>query len=127
MVESIKKHPFKELYTFRQIEIWNDISSSIFQEGKKCVPFGVGFLRSAPFLDKMFKENMIRRRLNTIYKGMDEDEVSGNDAILIAARKTYDEDIKQYYNENIFNKNDNWKKYGTVVPSDPITETTKFE
>ena len=64
------------------------------------------------FLDKMFKENMadIKRRLNTIYKDMDEDEISGNDAILIAAKKTYYEDVKQYYIENIFNKNDNWKK-----------------
>lgn len=129
MIESIKRRPFKELYTFGQIAIWNDISSNIFQEGKKCVPFGVGFLRSAAFLDKMFKKNMadIRRKLNTKYKDIDEDEIHGNDAILIAAKKNYDEDLKQYYNENIFNKNDNWSKYGTTVPLNPITETTKFE
>ena len=52
----------------------------------------------------------IKRQLNTTYKDMDEDEISGNDAILIAAKKTYYEDVKQYYIENIFNKNDNWKK-----------------
>ncbi|CAG89992.2 DEHA2G00352p [Debaryomyces hansenii CBS767] len=129
MIESIKRRPFKELYTFGQIAIWNDISSNIFQEGKKCVPFGVGFSRSAAFLDKMFKKNMadIRRKLNTKYKDIDEDEIHGNDAILIAAKKTSDEDVKQYYNENIFSKNDNWKKYGTPGPLDPITTTTKFE
>ncbi|CUM53616.1 unnamed protein product [Debaryomyces tyrocola] len=129
MMESIKRRPFKELYTFGQIAIWNDISSNIFQEGKKCVPFGVGFLRSAAFLDKMYEKNMadIRRKLNTKYKDIDEDEIRGNDAILIAAKKTSDEDVKQYYNENIFNKNDNWKKYGTAVPLDPIIARTKFE
>ena len=129
MLESIERRPFKELYTLRQNSIWNDISSNIFQEGRKCVPFGIGLLGNAIFLERTFKRNMadIKRRLNTIYKHMDEDEISGNDAILIAAKKTYDEDLKQYYNENIFNKNDNWSKYSTDVPLDPITETTKFE
>ena len=129
MLESIERRPFKKLYTLRQNSIWNDISSNIFQEGRKCVPFGIGLLGNAIFLERTFKRNMadIKRRLNTIYKHMDEDEISGNDAILIAAKKTYDEDLKQYYNENIFNKNDNWSKYSTDVPLDPITETTKFE
>ncbi|CUM53613.1 unnamed protein product [Debaryomyces tyrocola] len=129
VIESIKRRPFKELHTFGQIAIWNDISSNILQEGKKCIPFGIGLLGNTIFLERTFKRNMadIKRRLNTIYKDMDEDEISGNDAILIAAKKTYDEDLKQYYNENIFNKDDNWKKYGTAVPLDPITETTKYE
>lgn len=129
MIESIKKRPFKELYTYRQIAIWNDISSNILQEGKKYVPFGFGFRRSVSSLEGTFVDNImyIRRRLNTKYKGMDEDIIDGKDAILIAAKKTYDEDLKQYYNENVFNKNNNWKKYGTTIPSDPVTETTKLE
>lgn len=129
MIESIKRRPFKELYTFGQIVIWNDISCNILQEGKKCVPFGIGLLRSSIFLEQTFRRNMadIKRQLNTTYKDMDEDEISGNDAILIAAKKAYDEDVKQYYNETIFNKDNNWKKYSTTVQLDPITETTKFE
>ena len=69
----------------------------------------------------------IDKKLNTKYKDKTEDEISGADAVLVAAKKVYDKDTNDYYNENIFNKNDNWKNYGTTLPLDTITEVTKFE
>lgn len=129
MIESIEKQPFSKPYTFKQVGIWNEISSNILKEGQKCIPFGIGFSRSPFFLEHIFKRNMtdIERRLKTTYKDMVEDEISGNDAILIAAKKTYEEDLKKYYNENIFDKKNNWEKYSKTLPLNPITDTTDFE
>lgn len=129
MIESINKRPFRDPYSVKQVGIWNDISSNILQEGKKFVPFGIGFSSSPVFLEHTFKRNIegIERRLNTTYKDMVEDEISGNDAFLVAAKKTYEKDLGDYYKENIFDKKNNWEKYGQSLPLDPITDTTNFE
>lgn len=89
MVESIKCRPFRELYTSGQIRIWNDISSNILYQGKECIPLGIGLTASLVFLECTFRKNMayIKRRLNTTYKDMDEDEIIGDDVIFIAAMK----------------------------------------
>ncbi|CAR65514.1 DEHA2C00374p [Debaryomyces hansenii CBS767] len=58
----------------------------------------------------------IDKKLNTKYKGKTEDEINGADAVLVTAKKIYDKDTNDHYNENIFNKDDNWKWYGTTLP-----------
>lgn len=129
MIESITKRPFRDPYSVKQVWIWNDISSNILQEGKNFIPFGIGFSSSPVFLEHTFKRNIadFERRLNTTYKDMVEDEITGNDAFLMAAKKTYEKDLREYYKEIIFDKQNNWEKYGQSLPLDPITGTTGFE
>lgn len=129
VLETIKKRPFRELHSNKQVEVWNDISSSFVNERRKFLPFRYLPLPVIYNFEIIFKKSMayIDKKLNTKYKGMTEDEISGKDALLVAAKKIYDKDSSDYYNENIFNKNDNWKKYGTALPLSTITESTKFE
>jgi hypothetical protein len=129
VLETIEKRPFRELHTNKQVELWNDISSSFISKRKKYTLFRYLPLPTIYNLELSFERSMayIDKKLNTKYKDKTEDEISGADAVLVAAKKVYDKDTNDYYNENIFNKNDNWKNYGTTLPLDTITEVTKFE
>lgn len=129
VLETIEKRPFRELHSNKQVEIWNDISSSFISKCKKYTLFRYLPLPTIYNLELSFERSMayIDKKLNTKYKGKTEDEISGADAVLVTAKKIYDKDTNDYYNENIFNKDDNWKRYGTTLPLNTITEPTKFE